>query len=426
MEKRLVRYTTIFTCLFSVFACVAVWFLPALERSVEDFAQGMIRERREREERYALLEQMTALEILDYNTKQVQAQARIEQEQARKEQEEKAQAENANQAESRNPGNPKNPKNPNESEDSNASQEPEKLPEVALQVMTHQMQLELPKGTDGSQVQVIQDYMNRQIRIGIPRADDKYLYDYQMIGESEKIESMDYTSSGGNGMLLLTMKNIVEAQTSSDENYLYLDFKSPKELYDRIIVVDAGHGGSDPGAVSAQYYEKHMTLAVVQKIKELFDRSGDRTIGVYYTRLDDSDPSLSGRVALANNLDADLFVSIHINSVNGDASVQGIEVMYDELAADTAFDTQDFAQICLDETTKATGAVKRHLVNGHQIHIIRNSHAPAALIELGFINNPMELANLIDPSYQQKAAEGVYHALVRSLKRIERIEKNQT
>jgi len=256
---------------------VAVWFLPALERSVEDFAQGMIRERREREERDALLEQMTALEILDYNTKQVQAQARIEQEQARKEQEEKAQAENANQAESKNP---KNPENPNESEDSNASQEPEKLPEVALQVMTHQMQLELPKVTDGSQVQVIQDYMNRQIRIGIPRADDKYLYDYQMIGESEKIESMDYTSSGGNGMLSLTMKNIVEAQTSSDENYLYLDFKSPKELYDRIIVVDAGHGGSDPGAVSAQYYEKHMTLAVVQKIKELFAMHPDVLIGI--------------------------------------------------------------------------------------------------------------------------------------------------
>lgn len=414
MEKRLVRYTTIFTCLFSVFVCVAVWFLPALERSVEDFVQGMIRERREREERYALLEQMTALEILDYNTKQVQAQARIEQEQARKEQEEKAQAESANKTEPKDPEEPK------------ASEEPEKLPEVELQVMTHQMQLELPKGTDGSKVQVIQDYVNRQIRIGIPRADDKYLYDYQIIGESEKIESMDYTSSGGNGMMLLTMKNIVEAETSSDENYLYLDFKSPKELYDRIIVVDAGHGGSDPGAVSAQYYEKHMTLAVVQKIKELFDRAGDQTIGVFYTRLDDSDPSLSGRVALANNLDADLFVSIHINSVNGDASVQGVEVMYDELAADTAFDTQDFAQICLDETAKATGAVKRHLVNGHQIHIIRNSQAPAALVELGFINNPMELANLIDPSYQQKAAEGVYHALLRSLKRIERIEKNQT
>ncbi len=70
MERKLVQFTTWFTCIFSLFVCVIVWFLPVLEQSLEDFNASIRQTRIEREERYAMLKQMSGLEILDYNTQQ--------------------------------------------------------------------------------------------------------------------------------------------------------------------------------------------------------------------------------------------------------------------------------------------------------------------------------------------------------------------
>lgn len=388
MEHKLARFTMVFTCTFSVFVCVMVWFLPSIEQSVEAFAEGIIREQRVREERYALLKEMSGLEIMAYNTEQVKEQAVKEMEQEGKEEVE---------------------------------------PEEVV-VITHQMQLELPSSANKSNVAIVPNYMEQKIEISIPGADENYLYDYMMLGNTDGIESLeglDYSSEGKLGKVVLTMGSIMEVESSFDDDYLYLDFVSPQEVYDRIIVVDAGHGGKAPGAVSGDSYEKNITLAIVQKIKALFDEAGDKRIGVYFTRLDDSNPELSARVGLSNRLGADLFLSVHINSVKGSADVEGVEVMYNELAPDTEFDTKDFAQICLDEAEKALGAKRRRLIDGNRIYIIRNSAAPAALVEVGFMNNPNELAKLLDPGYQQKAAQGIYNALMKSLKQLDKIEKKQ-
>lgn len=391
MEKRLARFTAFFTCAFSLFVCVAVWFLPALEQRIEAFSASIRADQRAREERYALLEKMSGLEIMDYNTQQVQEQAQ--------------KAEKAEQEVDKEGGEPK--------------------PQEDVIVITHQMQLELPKGADASNVEVVENLISRRIDIQIPGADENYIYDYMVLGESSDMQSLDYSSEGSSGTVALTMDKMVEADYSFDEDYLYLDFLSPRELHDRIVVVDAGHGGGAPGAVSGTFYEKNITLAIVQQIKALFDEENDASIGVYYTRLDDSNPSLSDRVGLANELEADLFLSVHINSLKGNTGVEGVEVMYNELAPDTEFDTQDFAQICLDEEVAALGAKKRRLINGNKIYIIRNSAAPAALVEVGFMNNPNELARLTDPGYQHKAAKGLYHALLKSLARLDQIQKGK-
>lgn len=132
---------------------------------------------------------------------------------------------------------------------------------------------------------------------------------------------------------------------------------------------------------------------------------------------------MSERVTLANDLEADLFVSVHINSLKGNPGVEGVEVMYDELAPDTAFDTK----FCTDLSGRRGCGVrskKRRLIDGNKIYIIRNSIAPAALVEVGFMNNPNELARLIDPGYQRKAARGIYEALLKSIARLDKIQKS--
>ncbi len=385
MELKLVRFTAVFTCVFSVFVCAVVWFLPGLEQRIEAFSASVIQSRLDREARYAMLEQMSALEIMDYNTQQVVKEVKEKKE---------------------------------------TGEEHEVKEEIDV-IQDKKLRLELPKKTDGADVTITADYVHQEIRIAIPGADDKYLYDYQFIGKSDKIANLDYSSEGGSGTMVLTMNKVVEPESTYDDKYLYLDFIKPKDKYDRVVVVDAGHGGTEPGAVSGSIYEKNITLAIVQQVKALFDKEKGDKIGVYYTRLDDTNPSLSERAELANRSDADLFVSIHINSVKGHAEAEGIEVMYDELAEDTAFDTKDFARICLDETIKATGAKKRNIISGHKIYIIRNSKAPAALIETGFITNEGELARLLDTDYQKKAAQGIYNAVHKSLKKINKIKKGE-
>lgn len=381
MERKLVRFTTSFICIVSLFSCVAVWFLPGIERGVEAFGAGIIQKQLEREERYAMLKEMSGLEIMDYNTQQVQEKAE------------------------------------------------EGSPEVEKEEITYtqdkKMRVELPKNTKGKDVLIIPDYINRQIAIKIPGADENYLYDYQIIGKADEIANLDYISENGNGTIVLSMNTIVDAESSFDKDYLYLDFLIPNEVHDRIVVVDAGHGG-EPGAVAGDVYEKDITLAIVQKIKAIFEEEGNKDIGIYCTRLEDKDVSLLDRVNLANSMGADLFVSIHVNSIKGRSDVEGIEVMYDELAPDTEFDSKDFAQICLDEVQLAMGAKKRSLINGNKIYIIRNAQMPAALIEVGFINNPSELARLVDDSYQQKTAQGVGSAIKKSLHQLDKLEKESS
>ena len=152
MEKKLVRFTSYFTCIFSLFVCAAVWVLPTIRQRVEAFSAGIIEDRRAREERYALLEKMSGLEILDYNTQKVQEKA------------EKVQA-----AEERG--------------------EIEAVDEVI--VITHQMQLEMPKGTKPSKVQIAQKYVDQKIEISIPGADENYMYDYQLLGKTDDIKSLE-------------------------------------------------------------------------------------------------------------------------------------------------------------------------------------------------------------------------------------------
>lgn len=86
-------------------------------------------------------------------------------------------------------------------------------------------------------------------------------------------------------------------------------------MYDKVVVIDAGHGGRAPGANKQGVNEKEIDLDIVLQLKKILDED-DHNIGVYYTRTDDSNPTFDQRVQLANKSDADLFISVHNNSTN--------------------------------------------------------------------------------------------------------------
>ncbi|MFA7461420.1 MAG: N-acetylmuramoyl-L-alanine amidase, partial [Trueperaceae bacterium] len=217
----------------------------------------------------------------------------------------------------------------------------------------------------------------------------------------------------------------------------------------QIIVIDAGHGGRDPGANSSYATEKYVVLSVALKLKTLLEREG---IEVILTRSDDTFLSLQER-SLFSSSDRNLFISIHANSVSS-AGPAGIETWVfgeplnpsllerairengggaegqalteearqaaSSLAADILREAQLNYSLTLAETVQrnlvaATGANDRG-VRQNLFYVIRHARIPAILVELGFVSNPDEGRKLASDAYQQTLAQALADGVLEFLR----------
>lgn len=274
-----------------------------------------------------------------------------------------------------------------------------------------QLTIRLPAGVDGSSVEVVNDYVTQTVRVVIPGTDEAYFDSYPIAGSSSYINTLSYATQGTEGIIEIVMNQVYELDTGYGSGYYYFNFLTPQEVYDKVVVIDPGHGGRAPGATKQGIREKDIDLAIALELQEIFEESGE-DIGVYFTRTDDSNPTFDQRVQLANRAQADLFISIHNNSMASGrmSGVHGTQVMYDE----SSEESKRFAQICLEEVTEELGSVDKGLVEGDSIYIIRTSEVPVALIEVGFMTNQKELKLLNSQEYQQQAAQGIYSAILRA------------
>lgn len=360
VEEKILKRTSIFLTLVSILVCGTVFRFPRLKAFSELWLEAM-----EEYNLKATAEEMnmTGLELLEYNNEKAQEQ-----------------------------------------------DEEEKI------TFDSQLRLELPFGVPGNELQVTQDYLTQTIDIKIPYADSEYFYKYPMLGKSDNIDSLTYESMEGYGVVEIVTSQVFELKTSFDKDYFYIDFLTPQEVYDKVVVIDAGHGGNAPGATKQGVNEKDIDLDIVLKLKEIFDAVDDGSVGVYYTRTEDENPSFENRVGLANKSGADLFISVHNNSTQSGrmSNINGTQVMYDELKAEENPGSKGLAQICLEEVTAQTGSSNKGIVEGNDIYIIRSSNMPVALIEVGFMTNQTELNNLRSEEYQEKVAQGIYNAIMRA------------
>lgn len=277
-----------------------------------------------------------------------------------------------------------------------------------------QLRIALPEGLTEDEITVEDDYLTQTITVTLPGADNNYMLNYPIIGSSDHITSLTYESSGTSGFLDIVTDQVFEYTRRFEEGYLYLDFVDPHALYEKVVVIDAGHGGSMPGATRQGIYEKDIDLAITRELDAIFSAQGDDKVRVYYTRLDDSNPSFENRVGLANKSNADVFISIHNNAATTRSSVSGTTVLYDETKGDGEKSSKHLAEICAEEVTAALGSKNQGLTDGNEIYIIRNATVPVALIEVGFMTNAEELTKLTSPEYQHEAALGIYHAIERA------------
>lgn len=215
--------------------------------------------------------------------------------------------------------------------------------------------------------------------------------------------------------------------------------KAPPLRLKKVVVIDAGHGGKDSGALGANIYEKEVTLAAAKALKERLERTG--RFQVVLTRETDTFVPLESRVQIARRADADLFISLHADS-GPDATTRGASVYtLSEKGADRVgrvLEKDDWlmkanlpgrdravSQILLDLSQRATknrsaAFAQLLLANvGEETPLLRRSHrdagfivllapdVPAVLLEMGFITNPEDEAFLSAKASRARLVDAV-------------------
>lgn len=190
------------------------------------------------------------------------------------------------------------------------------------------------------------------------------------------------------------------------KSYLKLINKSDSPLKDRVIVIDAGHGGKDPGTSSNGLTEKSITLNVSKRVESKLKNAGAK---VLMTRTGDTYPSLTDRTEFAKKNYAETFVSIHVNSAT--ASAKGTETFFDSSSNPNSVESKSLATYINNNIVKQADMVNRG-VKDAKFQVIRNNNVAAVLVELGFITNSDDFAKLSSDQYLEIYAEAIYQGIV--------------
>lgn len=170
-----------------------------------------------------------------------------------------------------------------------------------------------------------------------------------------------------------------------------------------IVVIDAGHGGKDPGTRWHGLIERNLTLDVAKRVETILKNNGVKTV---MTRRTDKTVSLDARAALANKYRDALLVSIHFNA-NRIQGISGYETFYRSARG---------RRIALRVQTGIGQKIKgkNRGVTNYPYAVLTRTRGPAILIECGFISNKYEAARCGTASHRQALAVGIANGILRS------------
>jgi len=171
------------------------------------------------------------------------------------------------------------------------------------------------------------------------------------------------------------------------------------------VFIDAGHGGSDPGACANGLREKDLTLSIALKVQRILQSKG---IEVVMRRTTDTYLDFRDISSVANNSGSDAFTSIHINSAT--PAAYGIETYY----APNRMDSMPLADSVQKQVISTTGAYNRGLKT-NDFNVVKYTTMPSILVECGFISNQSEAIKMSTNSYQELLASGISNGIINYL-----------
>lgn len=176
--------------------------------------------------------------------------------------------------------------------------------------------------------------------------------------------------------------------------------KESRDLRDVKILIDAGHGGSDPGTVGIYgSYEKDLNLEIATKLERAL---ADRGYRVVMTREKDSSLTSMARARMANDQVVDLVISIHCNAAENKEEIEGLQVLYYP-----SEESRRVAGLLLENILKVAGMEDLGIVERRDLIVLNQSRMPAIIVETGFLSNRRESEKLNRGSYQRKIVKGI-------------------
>ena len=256
------------------------------------------------------------------------------------------------------------------------------------------------------------DYLNYKYIITLPgNYLDIYGYGSYNINNEYVDKFVVGSDSSGNTTITFEQKQITAYTILEDEFNYYIKIQNPKEKYDCVLLLDAGHGGIKPGTSGNGFIEKDLNLDVVLKLYKLFENDGKDDIKVYLIRDADTHVENTDRSKIANE-SADLFISIHMNSSSPNPVPNGTEVLYDVHSNEVEgkLTSKEFAQVMLDYVLKSLDTKNRGIKLRNDLIVLNSTKMPAILIEAVFLSNLGDAQKINDPVIQQKLAQAIYDA----------------
>lgn len=270
---------------------------------------------------------------------------------------------------------------------------------------------------DANLPDVLASPLVKSIRVGVPSADSAT---GRLVLELEDSSvTVDELFHQGSTYMTMTLSkglngarsNVAFVNTATSPGAPTGPIIVPRAPSETVIVLDAGHGGSDPGAQRADVNEKDITMAIINKLKKVLEQKGARIV---LTRSDDTFISLEERVRITNQVNPNLFLSVHINSLQSISDAHGIETYYQ---TDRSL---PLAVRVHDSLVSGLGAPDRS-VRKARFYVINHTPVPAILAEVGYITNKTERDRLISSEYQIKIANALARGVMLFLQ-----DKNNT
>lgn len=274
-----------------------------------------------------------------------------------------------------------------------------------------QICIPLKSGQKAESIFIENRYMTRELWVSIDGCEADFYGEKAVRGDMAEVEAGTYEKTQTGVLLKFKLQDVYECKNVLKDDELYIELVKPREIYEKIVVIDAACGGTDSGAGQGEWTEKAVALDVAKRLKEKLDVLDMK---VYYTRTEDMNVTAADRIALANAVKADMFISIGAAAEPDDKTKYGTEAVYSDTFFIPDFDSARLADVVEQEVVmQISGRGNGLIAADEDTEVVQKAMVPATIIRLGYLSNPQEAALLAREDYRQRAAEGIYNAILK-------------
>lgn len=250
-------------------------------------------------------------------------------------------------------------------------------------------------------------------------------------GIKKKMDTTPIVSSGITMVPIRFLSNYLEIKVVWNQYSRVIKLTPPKNIVitdgieknttvgkintDKIVVIDAGHGGSQSGAQYGGVSEKDLNLDIAIMVTNMLK---DLNIKTILTRSDDETVSLEERSNVANNNNAALFISIHNNASPYDYNYSGTETLYNPNKNASSITNYELSSLIEKEVVENATTINRGLKVREDLYVLNHTNMPSALVEVGYMTDNEELSRLKNNDFKKKVARGITNAIISALSKI--------